>query len=284
MRLDFDYIIVDDDLKRSRTRRRVEKIQRVVDNKIRSKGLNPKPKLFESLDKFYQDEANLDRNRYDLYLSDNNLGNNGNVTQWTHTNDGIQLYLDLHSKFPCDFILYTGSTQDEIIDTLINHLNSTKDPGLFSRFTFISRSSDMNDNWHGNIEKIVDLIVSSREEMNTMRGLYAQLTSQIHHYLNKEFGTEFKFSRAINHLKRNISSYNLTIDDINKLHDIRRIRNGLMHNDEKKCTQSPHTYYLVYYKDDANTIEGRIYISDFNTVRTDLKCIYEKIRTAFNIA
>lgn len=61
MRLDFDYIIVDDDLKRSRTRRRVEKIQRIIDDKIRSKGLNPKPKLFESLDKFYEDEVNLGR-------------------------------------------------------------------------------------------------------------------------------------------------------------------------------------------------------------------------------
>lgn len=283
MRLDFDYIIVDDDLKRSRTRRRVEKIQRIIDDKIRSKGLNPKPKLFESLDKFYEDEVNLDKNRYDLYLSDNNLGNSGQVTQWDHTNDGIQLYLDLHSRFPCDFILYTGSTQDEIINTLINHLNLTKDPGLFSRFTFISRSSDPNDNWHGHIEKIVDLIVSSREEMNTMRGLYAQLTSQIHHYINEEFGTDLRFSQAIKYLNTNISRYNLTRADIRQLHDIRRIRNGLMHNDEKKCTQSPHTYYLVYYEDDANTIEKRIYIGDFDTVRKNLKDIYEKIRKAFNV-
>ena len=63
MRLDFDYIIVDDDLKRSRTRRRVEKIQRIIDDKIRSKGLNPKPKLFESLDKFYSLKESLQENK-----------------------------------------------------------------------------------------------------------------------------------------------------------------------------------------------------------------------------
>ncbi len=283
MRLDFNYIIVDDDLKRSNRRRRVKELEDRINKKIISKGLTPKPKLYKSLEEFYKDEPNLNINRYDLYLSDNNLGNSGSKVQQEHANDGIELYLDLHSRFLCDFILYTGSTQDVIIDRLIHHLKDKKDPGLFTRFTFVSRSSDRNVDWRGSILNVIDYIISSREEMNTMRGFYAQLTSQIHTYLKQEFNNELDFSPAISCLNKQKFNYGFTRADINKLHKIRKIRNGLMHQDEKKCEIKPHTYYLIYYDDNDNTIERRIYLEDFDAVRTELRDMYEKIRTAFNI-
>lgn len=284
MRLDFNYIIVDDDLKRSNRKRRVKELEKRINDKIRSKGLIPKPNLYKSLEDFYRDESNLDINRYDLYLSDNNLGNSGSTVQQEHANDGIELYLALHSRFLCDFILYTGSTQDVIIDRLVHHLKEKRDPGLFTRFTFVSRSSDRNVDWQGSILNVIDYIISSREEMNTMRGFYAQLTSQIHYYLKEEFNNELDFSPAIGCLNKRKSNYGFTRDDIDKLHKIRKIRNGLMHNDERKCETKPHTHYLVYYLDKENTIEKRIYIEDFDTVRKDLRDMYEKICTAFKIA
>lgn len=284
MRLDFNYIIVDDDLKRRRTKHRVKKIQETIDKKISSKGLKPIAKLYKSLEEFHENEQDLDPNRFDLYLSDNNLGNNDGSSDEKHANDGIEFYLDIHNRFPCDFILYTGSTQDQIIANLVNHLQEKKDPGLFSRFTFISRSSDPNDNWHGKIEDVIDLIISNREEMNNMRGFYAQLTSQIHRDIknNLRLHPDLSFYKTIKELRNNISKYpSLENNDIDTLDKIRRIRNGLMHEDERKCENTPHTYYLLYYSDDKNTIEERIYATDFDKIRTELKNTYDKLCQAF---
>lgn len=283
MRLDFNYILIDDDWGNYQNKRRVEFIIDKINRKIEDKGLIPKPNIYKNIAEFQNDIGNLDQNRFDLYLSDNNLGNanTGNDNN-SHANDGIEIYLQLHEHFPCDFVLYSGATQDDIINKLVFHLTSKKDAGLFSRFTFVSRSSDRNDKWYEKILDLIDLIISSREEMNTMRGFYAQLTSQIHEYISQELGKDYKTLKdAIIGLKSNISKYGFTETDIDELDAIRLIRNGLVHRDERKKPNAPHTYYLTYA--DINKVEQEVYIQDFQKYRVQLRDMHTKIKKAFQI-
>ncbi|HHE3642392.1 TPA: hypothetical protein ACY38L_000192 [Pasteurella multocida] len=275
MRLEFNYIVIDDDLASSRSRRRAERLINEINKKIESKGFKPNYKSYISFEEFKSEEGNLDSRRFDLYLSDNNLGNANGADDNKNANDGIEVYLELHNRFPCDFVLYSGATQDMIIKKLIEHLNNKKDAGLFSRFTFVSRSSDNNEQWMQPILELINLIISRREEMNTLRGLYAQLTSKIHKRIEDTLGISQKFKKTIDSLSQRCSEFNLNSNDIDKLHHIRRVRNGLMHYDERICDKKPHTYYLVYLAEDNS--EKRIYLENFEEYRIELKNIYQKI-------
>lgn len=245
MRLDFNYIIVDDDWDHHINKRRVEKIQNKINDKIKSKGFIPKANIYKSIGEFEKENPEEKKNRYDLYLSDNNLGNAVGDTDNTHKNDGIELYLDLHSKFLCDFVLYTGSSQEEIINKLKQELDEKKDPNLFTRFTFVTRSSDSNDNWYEPILDLIDHVISKREEMNNLRGLYAQLVSKIDKHLKERFDRpkNEKFSDTIESID---SKYFINSFSKKELHHIRLIRNGLLHNDEEFDTTS--NCYVVYYE------------------------------------
>ncbi len=241
MRLNFNYIIVDDDLDENEWR--VEALRELADKKIESKGFNPKSEMYESISEFKEQIPKEKRKRYDLYLSDNNLGDateNNN-----HKNDGIKLYLELHKEFICDFVLYTGSSQEEIVNKLKQELEKTQNPNLFSRFTFVTRSSDENDQWHQPILDLIDHIISKREEMNNLRGLYAQSVSRIDKHLKEIFNRpdNEKLYDTIEAIDNKFFDKNFKRD---QLHHIRNIRNGLLHNDEEfdpnqKC-------YIVYYE------------------------------------
>lgn len=287
MRLEFNYIMIDDDLGSSRNKRRAQKIQDKINQKIEEKGFIPKCHSYISFEDFStqenQDTLKKDRHRFDLYLSDNNLGNSSNdIDNNKHANDGIQIYLDLHKKFPCNFVLYSGATQDEIINKLITHLKENKDAGLFSHFTFVSRSSDDNEAWIDKITDVIEMIISKREEINTFRGLYAQLTSKIHLKIKNILALrgDHSFNDCIEELEKKLQDYNnIEQTDINILHKIRYIRNGLMHNDEQFCEQSD-SYFIEYkYKQVTSSsisIE-KIYIKDFDNYRKELRAIYDKI-------
>ena len=96
--------------------------------------------------------------------------------------DGIDLYLTLKGKCICDFVLYTSSKQESIIKKLTEYLKDEQDPNLFSRFTFVSRHNGGKE-WHKEIINVINHILTKREEINNLRGLYAQLTAKIQHRL-----------------------------------------------------------------------------------------------------
>lgn len=243
MRLDFNYIIVDDDLNKDEWR--VESIKDIIDAKIESKGFNPIPEMYESISEFEEKTPKEKRKRCDLYLSDNNLGNATGDENNSHKNDGIALYLKLHKEFICDFVLYTGSSQEEIVNKLKQELEDTKNPNLFSRFTFVTRSSDENDKWHQPILDLIDHIISKREEMNNLRGLYAQSVSKIDKHLKETFNRtdNERLYDTIEAIDNKFFNQKFKRD---MLHHIRNIRNGLLHNDE--IFDERENCYIVYYE------------------------------------
>lgn len=95
-------------------------------------------------------------------------------------------------------------------------------------------------------------------------------------------GTDFNtLDKAIKGLNEDRIKYGFSDSDINQLHDIRFIRNGLVHRDERIKPNAPHTYYLTYA--DINKVEHEVYIQDFQKYRIQLRDMHTKIKKAFQI-
>lgn len=262
MRLDFNVILVDDDWDDEDNNSDLKNLIHELEQKILSKGFQPNIKPFASIT-----EANLnDNRRTDLFLSDNNLGDNSNHPDLSAKNGGIEYYLELKQKpFLCDFVLYTRTQKNEIIQKLATDLTTRQDPNLFSRFTFVTRSNG-GTGWHRLILDTIDHTLTKREELNNLRGFYAQQTSRMDEHLKSKYPStkEKKFKATINFIP------NTAIDSHGKqkLHEVREIRNGLMHNDEVLCTINDE--YLVRFQSDDQIKHYEIYESQLQIYREKL--------------
>lgn len=273
MRSTFNIVIVDDLFSDEDDRYVIDAYMKHLKTIIENKGFLAKFFEFESPEAVLSSIEQQERKRIDLYISDNNLGDN-------HS-EGIDFYLNLKKDFICDFILYTQSGVSGIIEKLKTDLENEQDPNLFSRFTFISRQTD--NLWKMHSQEIISHIISKREEFNNLRGLFAQVTSKIHtHLASKIFGPaeEKRFSSTIEVAFRRgiIDSYKRE-----QLHEIRLIRNALMHQDETKCPVSKK--YFIEYKKPSFTRRGveegnpqKLYEdSNFSLLRQKLKNIERSI-------
>ncbi|MDH0031363.1 MULTISPECIES: hypothetical protein [unclassified Acinetobacter] len=225
MRLDFNIILVDDELDDPDNSRSILEYKKIIEDRLKLKGFNPLVQMFSNADEVVGLTLSK-KKRVDLYISDNNLGDAEHEIK-----EGIDLYLNLKKQFHCDFLLYTRSDKDSIIFKLINDLGKTKDPNLFTRFSFISRS-DKNQ-WHTFTYELINRIVKIREEFNNLRGLFAAKISRIHVYLKRKNNmaeeTNIDF---IDLLDYSLENNNININQWQRLTKLRYMRNALLHNDE----------------------------------------------------
>lgn len=230
MRLDFNILLIDDEINDDDENEELLELKAIINQHILDKGFNPNFFIAEDIA-----QANkTPKNRVDLFISDNNLKGNQN---------GINYYLDISQDFICDFILYTRSEIKSITNEIIAHLQNPKNnPNIFSRFSFTERKKD--GVWIDDIKKLIDHVLSRREEINNFRGLYAQLTSQIQMMFQSKFGISYNLKLSPTLDKVTERGY---IDEelSQKLHKIRMIRNSLMHNDEEFC-KTKHQYKIKY--------------------------------------
>jgi hypothetical protein len=228
MRLDFNLVVVDDDWIDVDKNSQILGLIREINKNVQSKGFQLVQKGYSSPAEAFED-AN---HRVDLFLSDNNLGDNEHHKDAKKENAGIDYYLELRKqRYLCDFVLYTKTGWNGIVNKLAADLTTNKRPDLFSRFTFVSRETGKND-WHAPILNLLDHILTKREELNNIRGIYAQHVSKIHDDLISKYKLNPKrtdLEDAINAVPRD--------SDKKLLHEIRIIRNGLLHNDEELCTK-----------------------------------------------
>lgn len=230
MRLDFNILLIDDEINDDDENEELLELKAIINQHILDKGFNPNILFAEDIA-----QANkTPKNRVDLFISDNNLKGN---------QKGINYYLDISQDFICDFILYTRSEIKSITNEIIAHLQNPKNnPNIFSRFSFTERKKD--GVWIDDIKKLIDHVLSRREEINNFRGLYAQLTSQIQMMFQSKFGISYNLKLSPTLDKVTERGY---IDEelSQKLHKIRMIRNSLMHNDEEFC-KTNHQYKIKY--------------------------------------
>lgn len=235
MRSDFNIVIVDDLFDDEDDRDILDKFVRYIKERVAIRGFEAKVREFSSANNVLSKMDINERKRIDLYISDNNLEDG--------ENDGVDFYLKLKKDFICDFILYTQSGVDGIINKLKQDLDHHQDPSLFSRFTFVSRQNDSI--WKSKSDDVVKHIITQREQFNNLRGLFAQSTSKMHTHLANlvlPAGEEARFQKTIEQAYKNKKISN---DCREKLHKIRLIRNALMHENEQKC---PVTFrYFIEY-------------------------------------
>lgn len=262
MRLDFNLVVVDDDWDD------VDKKVQVTNliNRIRA---NVESKGFKLVDDCYStatEAFSKAHHRVDLYLSDNNLGDNPGHEDPNKENEGIDYYLDLRrQRYLCDFVLYTKSGWNEIVSKLAKELTENKRPDLFSRFTFVSREGGKDD-WHTPILDLLDHILTRREELNNLRGIYAQEVSKMDEYLKSKYPPTAKLR-----LKDTIDFIPSTViskQNREMLHEVRQIRNGLMHNDEVMCNLQ--NQYVVRFKGDDQVAIYEIYEKKLQPCRDKL--------------
>lgn len=246
MRLEFNIAIIDDDLEDPRKSRAISELINNLKLWVENKGFIPILFKATSMEDCLNDkclDGNQHHNRIDLYLSDNNLGGKNH--------DGIDLYLQLkNSKLICDFILYTRSDISEIIKKISEHLNEKKDPNLFSRFTFVSRNNDPSDlSWHQPINDVLNHIITSREEINHLRGLFAQVTALIHNKMKEKLKNDvIDFAPAILECKQK----GFINDNLKKwLETQRQRRNDIIHNNEEYCPDKK--TFIIECKDGKST-------------------------------
>lgn len=262
MRLDFNVVFVDDDFLDEQDREDVDNLIQKLKVKVASKGFELKEHCFPNIEAANQYAE--PHHRVDLFLSDNNLGNNQNHVDATLSNGGIDYYLHLRQqKYICDFVLYTMADRDEIVNKLSADLNKTKDPNLFTRFTFINR--DETDTWHTKVLNLFDHLLTRREELNNIRGIYAQHVSRIHEDLKSKYKLHHKTD--LEDSIDGIPSKAISNRDKDLLHQVRHVRNGLLHNDEEFCTNK--SEYVIRWKNSGNKYE--IYESNLQHYRDLLK-------------
>lgn len=221
MRLDFNVLLIDDEVNDDDENEQLIELQKSITEHVAKKGFKAIIKTVESIR-----QANIQRNnRVDIFISDNNLNGKEN---------GIDFYLAVSSDYICEFVLYTRSSTDEIVRKLADKLIEGKNPNLFSRFSFAERKND--EEWFNHIKKIIDHILSRREEINNFRGLYAQLTSKIHKKLRDKYDVyHLGFCETINKVRENGRMSDESL--YSSLHRVRMIRNSLMHKDEIFCVK-----------------------------------------------
>ena len=259
MRLDFNLVVVDDDWDDVDKKVQVTNLINKIKGKVESKGFELKDNCYSTADEAFS----LAHKRVDLYLSDNNLGDNSNHENPEKENEGIDYYLKLRKqRYLCDFVLYTKSGWNEIVNKLAQDLTTNKRPDLFSRFTFVSREGGKDD-WHSPIIDLLDHILTKREELNNLRGLYAQRISKMDEDLKTKFPAtvDLKLKKTIDFIPDSV------IDSQNRkmLHKVREIRNGLMHNEEEMCTLK--NQYVVRFTGDDNVTLYEVYENELQMHR-----------------
>lgn len=270
MRLDFNLVVVDDDWIDVDKQKPILNLIDDIRRKVESKGFELNPDYYSSADEAFSKA----HRRVDLFLSDNNLGDNPSHEDSKKENAGIDYYLKLRTqkKYLCDFVLYTKTGWDGIVNKLATDLTKNKRPDLFSRFTFVSRETGKND-WHAPILDLLDHILTKREELNNIRGIYAQYVSRIHEDLVTKYQLPNKpdLEDSIDAIPQT----SISDSDKSKLHQTRIIRNGLLHNDEKLCTIK--NEYVIRWKKSGRTYE--IYESNLQHYRDLLKNAVEITNT-----
>jgi hypothetical protein len=265
MRLDFNVTVVDDDWDDEDSNAGIKNLLQELEAKVKNKGFALEVAGFTTA----TEALNKNGRRIDLYLSDNNLGDNPTHPNPNETNGGVELYLQLRQHYICDFVLYTRSPIEEIVGKLAADLTTKQDPNLFSRFTFVSRD-DGNTLWHHSIMDLIDHLLTKREELNNLRGLYAQQTSKMDEHLKRKYP-----STATERLKRTINlipGADIDAQMRQELHEVREIRNGLMHYDEELCLIN--SEFVVRFQDDDKTKTYEIYESNIKTYRDKLNAAY----------
>jgi hypothetical protein len=265
MRLDFNVFLIDDDINDEDDRDALLSLEMKVSEKIRVKGFVPVVTKYGDA----QSAIEAGNKRVDLYLSDNNLGDHAQPNADVAVLTGIDFYLSLSERFICDFVLYTRSDKSEIVKSLVKNLEVHQNPNLFTRFTFVSRT--VSGEWHQPILNTIDHILTKREEINNLRGLYAQQTAIIHNKLRTLIGDTQKAVTFNDCIKRagalkNGSSWVLSRNLKAQLETHRDIRNGVIHNDEKFCNTRD-AYYIEY---ESGVQIHRLYEVDFPLKRDHL--------------
>lgn len=274
MRSDFNIVIVDDLFDDEDDRGVLDKFINYIKSTVANRGFVAQVNEFSSATAVLTGmDLNL-RKRIDLYISDNNLEDG--------ENEGIDFYLNLKRDFICDFILYTQSGVDGIINKIKEDLDVHKDPSLFSRFTFVSRQNDAI--WKSKSDDVVKHIITQREQFNNLRGLFAQSTSKMHTHLAGvvfNSGEEARFQTTI---EKAFQQHYIDQDCRKKLHEIRLIRNALMHEDEQRC---PDTFrYFIEYSTpvfignrvNESTTKLKLFETDqFHLLRQRLKTLESQI-------
>ena len=280
MRLDFNYVVIDDDFLDDDDREDIDALIEKINRKLEEKGFEAFPQEFASKEDFEEqfEKDKLTTKRIDLYLSDNNLGNNSRIQELQHSNDGIEIYLELKKQFICDFVLYTRSSTAEIIERMAEYLRQHNYPGLFSRFTFVPRKD--NDKWHNDVLELIDHILTKREEMNNLRGLFAEKISRIDLHLKKilKRHDDEKLWQTID----SIPDKYFQNSKITKafLHNLRVIRNALLHNDEEYDTLKKEykiTCELENHKGKKSGGIRTIYESEIVKYRKQLIEVYKEV-------
>lgn len=265
MRLEFNIVIIDDDLEDPDEREAVVELIDFVNKHIEQKGFKANCHEFSTVEK-YQELMTLNtRNRIDLFLSDNNLGIG---------EQGIAFYIGLTDTGIHDFILYTRDSHSSIVKELVVKLQQSENPNLFSRFTFVHRGAD--DTWLEPIEEVIDHILSKREEINNLRGLYAQEMSKVENHLRNKLQASSSDSLQTlidNAYKR--QDINLDLKFKGKLHYQRHRRNGIIHNDEKFCNVT-NKWFVTYEENGQPHKVIKVYENDFSKIRNQLAEVVTK--------
>ncbi len=282
MRLDFNIALIDDDIDDTLRDRGVKRLEQLLGSHIRKKGFNPCFRKEKSSVPILE-LSTSEKKRMDLYLSDNNLSNNSQQHNTNEEDGGIELYLALKEHFICDFILYSRSDKSTIVAKLVKDLSEKQNPNLFTRFSFIERNST-NEEWIGDILNIVNHIITRREELNNLRGIFAQVMSRVHHKMIERYGIPKNLGLA-DSIKYANDNRKITATDYVELLGLKNIRNGLLHNDEFICPEKKVrciSYKKIEYSSVSRKISERdVYIyetDDFDVYRRKLYTLYDRFK------
>lgn len=257
MRLEFNIVVIDDDISDEDEREAVDEIIDFVKKHVEDKGFKPECHPFPSVE-VYQEEMPADKSsRVDLFLSDNNLGAGER---------GIDFYIALTTTGIHDFVLYTRDSQDSIVTALVEKLQASVNPNLFSRFTFVHRESD--NSWFESIEDVLDHILSKREEINNLRGVYAQEMSKVENHLRLKIQASSSDSLEIL-IDNAYTRKKIPIELKRNLHYQRFRRNGIIHNDEEFC-ETKKKWFVTYEEYGGRKRIRKIYENDFLRIRNEL--------------
>lgn len=257
MRLEFNIVVIDDDLSDPDEKEAVDELIDFVESHVAKKGFKPKFHPFSSVEDYLKEMPADTGDRIDLFLSDNNLGSG---------EQGITFYISLSNTGIHDFVLYTRDSQVSIVTALVEKLQASENPNLFSRFTFVHRESD--NSWLESIEDVLDHILSKREEINNLRGLYAQEMSKVENHLRNKLqaGPSASLEALID---KAFETKKIQRDLRKKLHHQRCRRNGIIHNDEKFC-DAEKKWFVTYEEYGGRRRVIKVYEKDFLKIRNEL--------------
>lgn len=237
---------------------------RNVEEHIKSKGYTPRIDVVQNIDEARKKlEIRDGEHRYDFFISDFDLGGREDAEK------GLDYLVEVRrsENYKRFFVLYSRNEYSTISDRVVEKLQDEQSINLFTNFSFISITGDVED-IHKQFRESLDIGLARWDELNAIRGMYMCEHAELETALkNKQLYDDYS-----GNIKSYCRQYSISEDIEKQWDEQRKVRNALAH--VKEAFDHRRKSFYIESNEDSRI---KIYEKDLDVHRRKLRDLREKL-------